>query len=77
MSEEKVKWYVSSSNELLDIRTINTERLINSLAKHNRDIYLESEKDKYVFHREQINLINEELLRRNEEYRKSMIGDGK
>lgn len=68
--------YISSDGARLDITTIHTERLIHSLAKHHREIYNSNNVNEYVFHSEQISLIDGELLRRNKDfYDKKMEGN--
>ena len=68
--------YISSDGSRLDITAINTERLINSLAKHHRDIYNSNSVNEFVFHSYQISLIDGELLRRNKEFYDKKIGGG-
>jgi hypothetical protein len=68
--------YIATDGTTYDITTINTERLINSLAKHHRDIYASNSVDEFVRHSEQINLIDGELLRRNKEFYDKKIGGG-
>ena len=68
--------YIATDGTTYDITTINTERLINSLAKHHRDIYASNSVDEFVRHSEQINLIDAELLRRNKEFYDKKIGGG-
>ena len=68
--------YIATDGTTYDITTINTERLINSLAKHHRDIYASNNVDEFVRHSEQINLIDAELLRREKEFYDKKIGGG-
>lgn len=68
--------YVATNGEKIDITTLNTERLINSLAKHHRDIYESKDLQEFVFHSEQIDLIDAELLRRNKKFHDDKIGGG-
>ena len=68
--------YIATDGTTYDITTINTERLINSLAKHHRDIYASNSVDEFVRHSEQINLIDAELLRRDKEFYDKKIGGG-
>ena len=68
--------YISSDGTRMDITKLNTERLINSLAKHHRDIYNSDSIKQFVFHSEQISLIEGELLRRNKEFYNQKIGGG-
>ena len=68
--------YVATNGEKIDITTLNTERLINSLAKHHRDIYESKDLQEFAFHSDQIDLIDAELLRRNRKFRDDKIGGG-
>lgn len=68
--------YISSDGMRLDITTIHTERLIHSLAKHHREIYNSNDVNEFVFHSDQISLIDGELLRRNKEFYDKKIGGG-
>lgn len=60
--------YIASDGTSYDITKVNTERLINSLAKHNRDIYNSNDITEFEHHNNQIALIDGELLRRNREF---------
>ena len=73
----QIKWYVSSSGELKDITKVDTTHLINALAKHHRDIYASANKDELARHSEQITLIEEELLKRNEIFADERFENGK
>ena len=68
--------YIASDGTTYDITTLNTERLINSLAKHHREIYNSNNIREFVAHSDQINLIEGELLRRNQEFYDKKIGGG-
>lgn len=68
--------YVASDGKKYDITTIHTERLINSLAKHHREIYESKNLQEFVFHSDQINLIDADLLRRNKKFMDDKIGGG-
>ena len=69
-----IKWYISSDGELKDIKTMNTEHLINSLAKHHREIYNSLNENQFIKHSEQIALIESELLKRNKQFYDINIG---
>ena len=56
--------------------TLNTERLINSLSKHHREIYNAQTREEFVFHSDQIALIDMELLRREEEFHEKRMQQG-
>lgn len=68
--------YIASDGKVYDITTLNTERLINSLAKHHRDIYASETKEQFYAHSDQINVIDIELLRRNNEFLKTKKESG-
>ena len=68
--------YIATDGTSYDITQVNTERLINSLAKHNRDIYASNNIDEFVRHNEQIDLIEAELSRRTKEFYDKKIGGG-
>ncbi len=69
-----IKWYVSSSGQLSDITKVETTHLINALAKHHREIYNSATKQEMIKHSEQIALIDEELLARNEKFNNEKFG---
>ena len=69
-------YYISSNGDKTDITKVETTHLINSLAKHHRDIYASNSVDEFVRHSEQINLIDAELLRREKEFYDKKIGGG-
>ena len=68
--------YIASDGKVYDITTLNTERLINSLALHHRKIYESKDKEEFYFHSDQINNIDIELLRRNNEFIKTKRENG-
>lgn len=68
--------YLASDGKTYDITTLNTERLINSLAKHHREIYNSQDIKEFTAHSEQIELIDGELLRREKEFYDKRIGSG-
>ncbi len=68
--------YISSDGQKLDISSLNSERLINSLAKHHRDIYESNNIQEFEQHNDQIMLIDAELLRREREFYDKKIGGG-
>ena len=70
------KEYVSSEGQKLDITTLNSERLINSLALHHRKVYEANNIKEFEFHEEQISIIDAELLRREKEFYDKKIGGG-
>lgn len=69
-----IKWYVSSSGQLSDITKVETTHLINALAKHHREIYNSVTKQEMIKHSEQIALIEEELLSRNQKFNEEKFG---
>lgn len=69
-----IKWYVSSSGQLTDITKVETTHLINSLAKHHREIYNSDSNEQMIKHSEQIQLIEEELLDRNKKFHDEKFG---
>lgn len=72
--KNNIKWYVSSSGQLSDITKVETTHLINALAKHHREIYNSATKQEMIKHSEQIALIDEELLARNEKFNNEKFG---
>ena len=68
--------YIASDGKVYDITTLNTERLINSHAKHSRDIYASETKEQFIAHSEQIAIIETELLRRNQEFYDKKVFSG-
>lgn len=68
--------YVASDGKVYEMSEVNTERLINSLAKHHREIYASESSEQFDFHNTQIVKIEEELLRRNKEFYNQKIGGG-
>lgn len=72
-----IKWYVSSSGQLSDITKVETTHLINALAKHHREIYNSNSNQEMIKHSEQIALIEEELLARNQKFHDEKFGGNK
>jgi hypothetical protein len=68
--------YIASDGTSYDITSIHSERLINSLAKHHRDIYESNNIQEFEQHNNQIILIDAELLRREKEFYDKKIGGG-
>ena len=68
--------YIASDGTSYDITSIHSERLINSLAKHHRDIYEANNVQEFEQHNDQITLIDAELLRREKEFYDKKIGGG-
>lgn len=68
--------YVASDGTNYDITKVHTERLINSLAKHHKTIYESKNLNDFLFHSDQINLIDAELLRRNKKFLDDKMGGG-
>lgn len=71
-----VNYYISSNGDKIDITKVETTHLINALAKHHKTIYEASNVNEFVFHSDQISLIDGELLRRNKEFYDKKIGGG-
>ena len=68
--------YIASDGTSYDITSIHSERLINSLAKHHRDIYESNNIQEFEQHNNQIILIDAELLRREKDFYDKKIGGG-
>ena len=62
--EESKKYYIRSNGEKIDVETMNTEHVINGLAKKYREIFESQNKQEYYKHIEQINVLKEDLYRR-------------
>ena len=60
--------YISSDGQSYDITKLHFERLMNSLAKHHREIYNSNNIQEFEQHSNQIILIEAELLRREKEF---------
>lgn len=72
--EENKKYYVRSNGEQVDVETMNTEHVINSLAKKYREIFESKNKNEYYNQIEQINVLKEDLYRRFNTF-ESELGD--
>lgn len=72
--EKKIKYYTRSNGEQVDIRTMETTHLTNSLAKKYRELFESKNKDDYSKRLGEINDLKEDLYRRfNDFYDK--LGD--
>lgn len=61
--------YISiSSNTYKDVRQMNTEYLINALAKCHREIYNKNNVDDFIKEANNITNLEDELLSRQKEY---------
>lgn len=71
---ENKKYYTNSSGESIDISTLETTHLINSIAKKQREIFSKESKDDVSKELQEIKDLREEYHRRfNEWYDK--LGD--
>lgn len=72
--ENNKKYYTNSSGESIDISTLETTHLINSIAKKQREIFSKESKDDVSKELQEIKDLREEYHRRfNEWYDK--LGD--
>lgn len=69
-------YYISSNGDKTDITKVETTHLINALAKRHRIIYEANNIQEFEFHKEQINYIEAELLRREKDFYDKKIGGG-
>lgn len=71
---ENKKYYTNSSNEQIDISTLETTHLINAIGKKQREIFNKENKDDVAKELEEIKNLKEEYHKRfNEWYDK--LGD--
>lgn len=69
MNENKeVKYYTNSAGELIDISTLETTHLLNSLNKKQREIFNKETKDDVAKELEEIKNLREEYFRRFNEW---------
>jgi len=74
MENKEIKYYTNSSGEKIDISTLETTHLLNSLSKKKREIFSKKTKDEVSKEWKEIKDMNEEYHRRfNEWY--SKLGD--
>lgn len=60
--------YINSKGEVLKIREMNTEHLINALAKTHREIYKAETNDDFCKKSDTIVALDKELLTRNRRF---------
>lgn len=69
MNENKeVKYYTNSAGELIDISTLETTHLLNSLNKKQREIFNKENKDDVAKELEEIKNLREEYHKRFNEW---------
>lgn len=69
MNENKeVKYYTNSSGESIDISTLETTHLLNSLNKKQREIFNKENKDDVAKELEEIKNLREEYHKRFNEW---------
>ncbi len=74
MENKEKKYYTNSSGEKIDVSTLETTHLLNSLNKKKREIFNKTTKDDVSKELEEIKNLNEEYHKRfNEWYDK--LGD--
>ena len=64
----KTDTYINSKGEVLKIKDMNTEHLINALAKLHREIYKAETNDEFCDKSYAIASIEKELLERNKKF---------
>lgn len=68
MENKKVKYYTNSSGEKVDISTLETTHLLNSLNKKQREIFNKENKDDVAKELQEINDLKEEYFKRFNEW---------
>ncbi len=68
MEDKKIKYYTRSNGEVVDIKTLETTHLTNSIAKKYREIFESTNKDDYSKKLQEINDLKEELYGRFNEF---------
>lgn len=66
--EKEKKYYTRSNGEQVEISTMETTHLTNSLAKKYRELFESSNKDDYSKRLGEINDLKEDLYRRFNEF---------
>lgn len=65
---KEVKYYTNSAGELIDISTLETTHLLNSLNKKQREIFNKENKDDVAKELEEIKNLREEYHKRFNEW---------
>jgi len=68
MESKEVKYYTNSSGEKVDISTLETTHLLNSLNKKQREIFNKENKDDVAKELQEINDLKEEYFKRFNEW---------
>ena len=68
MENKEEKYYVRSNGEKVSLKTMNTEHIINALAKKQREIFNSTNKDETSQYLKEINDLKEEYHRRFNEF---------
>lgn len=74
MYEEDI--YISSDGTRKDVKSLNTEYLINALAKANREIYNSETKEVYIKYANNIEVLERELDKRRNEFFEKKLDEG-
>ena len=74
MYEENI--YISSDGTRKEVKSLNTEYLINALAKANREIYNSKTKDEYLKYSNNIEVLERELDNRRNEFFEKKLDEG-
>ena len=64
MENKEVKYYTNSAGESIDISTLETTHLLNSLNKKQREIFNKETRDEVSKELEEINNLKEEYFKR-------------
>lgn len=64
MENKEVKYYTNSAGEKVDISTLETTHLLNSLNKKQREIFNKGNKDEVAKELKEINDLKEEYFKR-------------
>ena len=68
MENKEIKYYTNSSNEQIDISTLETTHLLNALNKKQREIFNKENKDEVSKELQEINDLKEEYFKRFNEW---------
>lgn len=68
MENKEVKYYTNSAGEKVDISSLETTHLLNSLNKKQREIFNKENKDEVAKELEEINDLKEEYFKRFNEW---------
>lgn len=73
MEEKEIKYYKRSNGELVDISTMETTHLLNSLNKDFRTLFESRNKNEYEERMNEINNLKEEVYKRFNKFREELV----